>query len=135
MPLGFFQEEDARRIARHVKQNENRSAVRRNRPRRRALQPFRRITIQIPDGGLPAADNYKMTGVECKVLQAVPDDSPGAAVIFKDTGRTEKVYNWGHEVIGSTGLRLGKAGFEDGIYQISAADCEDERTFVAPESI
>ena len=100
--------------------------------------PSSRITIQFPAGGIPASTApYEPGEAVCKVLVFVPAEAgpPATAAQYKDTGRTETVYNWSADVLGDTGLRLGKAEFEDGIWQVAAADCEDEQTFVAAEVI
>lgn len=63
MPIGHFEEGDARRIAKFVKQNEGKSAVRRSRPRRRAvLTPSPRVFFRTPPEGIPAGQT-----VECLV--------------------------------------------------------------------
>lgn len=91
-----------------------------------------RITIQFPEDGIEAMEGYRPGKAECKVLVLV---AVGSGFEFKDSGRTEDVYNWSADIIGDTGYRIGKAEFEDGVWQVAAADCEDEREFVAAGAI
>ena len=94
-----------------------------------------KLTIQIPAGGIPAMTGYKPGKADCPVMVLVVDPDPSIDPEFKTNGETETVYNWSASVIGDTGYRIGKARFEDGVWQITAADCEDERSFVAAESV
>ena len=63
------------------------------------------------------------------------DPDPSVDPEFKTNGEMKTVYNWSVSVIGGTGYRIGKAELEDGVWHVDAADCEDERPFVAAESV
>ena len=120
MPLGFFEEEDARRIARHVKLNEGKSAVRRNRPRRRAIQnagqscKIGRPTAAVAVGALGTFRIYRRP-------------EPGQPPV--DTGETEEA--WHDWMTGGIALPAGvdsKLTFfaDEGVWRVVNAEYECE---------
>ena len=86
------------------------------------------ITIQAPEGGIPAASNYNFTPVNCDVL--IRDGNR-----WVNTGETKFIYNPARTISVDTGLRIGFAMFDGQDYVLISTLCDDDREFVPPEDL
>jgi hypothetical protein len=90
-------------------------------------EPYTSYLIEAPSGGIPGRVGTLLGGAVCTVLVC---DS-GTEQIAASSVQV-KVFNWSRQAACTEGDRYGMASWIDGRWQITAEDCNDTGSTVAP---